>query len=263
MKNWIKIHEICQLYHIGPDSIRYYEKIGLIRPRRDENGYRLYGIQELYRLNVIRDLLSLGFSTIQIRNYLDERSIEKTLALLDEEEMVIEQHIMELKQKRTLVKKRRQAIHHACALPCGIILTEVFPSRSCVVLREKIERDEDIDTLLVRLSSSVEKDPSIIGNCDTGAMIELDEKGQPHYTSVFIVREEDPVDFTLPAGTYLTLSRRGKDGGAEALSQLMEAMQAKGLQADGPLMEFLMIDIHETRNPDEMITQLQVKLYVD
>ena len=40
MKKYYKINEIAKLYHIGVDSLRYYEKVGLISPKRDENQYR-------------------------------------------------------------------------------------------------------------------------------------------------------------------------------------------------------------------------------
>lgn len=44
MKDYYKINEISNLYGIGVDSLRYYEKIGVLIPRRDTNGYRLYGL---------------------------------------------------------------------------------------------------------------------------------------------------------------------------------------------------------------------------
>ena len=62
MKNLYQIQEICRLYHIGADSLRYYEKIGLIQPQRSEGNYRLYSLSDIWRLNVIRDMLKLGFS---------------------------------------------------------------------------------------------------------------------------------------------------------------------------------------------------------
>ena len=41
MKDFYKISEISRLYGVGPDSLRYYERLGLLRPRRDEdNGSR-------------------------------------------------------------------------------------------------------------------------------------------------------------------------------------------------------------------------------
>ena len=57
---------------MGPDSLRYYERLGLLRPRRDEdNGYRLYSLRDIYKLSVIRDLRTLGLSMVQIKEYLD------------------------------------------------------------------------------------------------------------------------------------------------------------------------------------------------
>lgn len=47
MKQFYKIGEISKLYQIGPDSLRYYEELGLLNPTRGENGYRMYGLNDL------------------------------------------------------------------------------------------------------------------------------------------------------------------------------------------------------------------------
>ena len=60
MKDYYKINEIARLYGIGPDSLRYYERLGLLSPRRDTNGYRLYNLNDMYKLTVIRDLAEAG-----------------------------------------------------------------------------------------------------------------------------------------------------------------------------------------------------------
>lgn len=33
MKKYFKIGEIAKLYHIGTDSLRYYEKLGILTPK--------------------------------------------------------------------------------------------------------------------------------------------------------------------------------------------------------------------------------------
>lgn len=40
MEKYFKIKEISTLFNIGIDSLRYYEKIGLIKPKRGKNNYR-------------------------------------------------------------------------------------------------------------------------------------------------------------------------------------------------------------------------------
>lgn len=83
MKKYFKIGEISRIYDIGVDSIRYYEEIGIIKPERSESGYRLYSIHDIWRLNVIRDLRSIGFTMEQIRKYLENHNTASSLKLLD------------------------------------------------------------------------------------------------------------------------------------------------------------------------------------
>ena len=63
-KDTFKIGELSKLFDIGVDSIRYYEKVGILHPvRNDENNYRMYTIDDVRRLALIRELLGLSFST--------------------------------------------------------------------------------------------------------------------------------------------------------------------------------------------------------
>ena len=72
MKDYYKIAEISKLYNIGVDSLRYYERLGVIKPHRDTNGYRLYDLKDMYKLTVIRNLRELDFSMAQIKEYLED-----------------------------------------------------------------------------------------------------------------------------------------------------------------------------------------------
>jgi MerR family copper efflux transcriptional regulator len=57
---------------VSIDTVRYYERAGLLSPRgRLPSGYRRYSNQELARLRSIRRAQSLGFSLNEIRELLD------------------------------------------------------------------------------------------------------------------------------------------------------------------------------------------------
>lgn len=75
MKNYYKISEISKLYGIGVDSLRYYERLGILTPKRDTNGYRLYNLTDLYKLNIIRDLCNLTIGA-----FLSMPSIKQNIA---------------------------------------------------------------------------------------------------------------------------------------------------------------------------------------
>ena len=51
-----KIGELSKLYNIGVDSIRYYEKVGILNPiRNEQNNYRMYTTEDLRKLTMIRE----------------------------------------------------------------------------------------------------------------------------------------------------------------------------------------------------------------
>ena len=59
----LKIGELSSQTGISTEAIRYYERIGLLpEPERAENGYRLYGEEDVERLRFIRSARSLDFS---------------------------------------------------------------------------------------------------------------------------------------------------------------------------------------------------------
>ena len=117
MKNFFKIGEISKLYGIGVDSIRYYEEIGIIKPKRSESGYRHYSIHDIWKLNVIRDLRSIGFTMEQIRKYLNHHTVSSSLSMLEEEKEAISKQMQHLQKLQKNVEHRLNNIHSALSLP--------------------------------------------------------------------------------------------------------------------------------------------------
>jgi len=63
--------ELAQQTGCNPETIRYYEKLGLMPGTpRDENGYRAYGDDLVRRLRFILRARQLGFTIEQIRSLL-------------------------------------------------------------------------------------------------------------------------------------------------------------------------------------------------
>ena len=126
MKQFYKIGEISKLYQIGPDSLRYYEELGLLNPTRGENGYRMYGLNDLWRLNVIRDLRKLNFPMEKIASYIRSRSVATTKELLNEELSIIDTHIQTLTQLRENVSERLNTLYEAEIQPIGNVGSDFF-----------------------------------------------------------------------------------------------------------------------------------------
>ena len=66
----MNIGEVAERSGLPAKTIRYYEEIGLIAPRRDPNGYRAFGEADLHRLAFLGRARALGFSIEDCRTLL-------------------------------------------------------------------------------------------------------------------------------------------------------------------------------------------------
>lgn len=84
------IKEVEKLLQMTPYSLRYYERMGLINPGRDENGYRNYSEKDIQRLKRIRFSRELEIPVENIGAILDDSTSFQT---------VLEEHINKLSSK--------------------------------------------------------------------------------------------------------------------------------------------------------------------
>lgn len=73
----MNIGDVAAASGLPAKTIRYYEDIGLIAPKRGENGYRSFDESDLHKLSFVARSRSLGFSTEDCRALLqlyDDRS---------------------------------------------------------------------------------------------------------------------------------------------------------------------------------------------
>lgn len=66
----MNISQVARRSGLPAKTIRYYEEIGLIRPRRAANGYRAFDEADLHKLAFIGRARSLGFSIEECRRLL-------------------------------------------------------------------------------------------------------------------------------------------------------------------------------------------------
>jgi len=53
--------QLARITGVSTDTLRHYERKGLLKPRRSPNGYREYPHQSVNRVTLIRNALAIGF----------------------------------------------------------------------------------------------------------------------------------------------------------------------------------------------------------
>lgn len=105
----LKIGEVAKQTGIGIETLRFYERSGLLdRPARTEGGYRLYDEEALLTLEFIKRAQTLGFTLDEIRQIIaDSRSGHSPC---DEVREIVRERLRELDERMRQMRKYRNAL---------------------------------------------------------------------------------------------------------------------------------------------------------
>lgn len=103
-----QVKDIMQMCGISRDTIKYYEKQGLIEPSRNDNGYRVFDTFNVEKLKKILDLRDLGFTVQEIIEMALEEATERDAESLVKLRKRTEEAIRGLHQKLEKIRVYEQ-----------------------------------------------------------------------------------------------------------------------------------------------------------
>jgi MerR family copper efflux transcriptional regulator len=113
------INELSKRTGLSSHTIRFYEKSGLIKGKRDEsvktNKYFHYDEETVEKLELIRDAKSVGFTISEIEQLMDawynnKLTIPEKLAVLDEKLLSIDERIKQLKGMKKMISQFKEDV---------------------------------------------------------------------------------------------------------------------------------------------------------
>ena len=113
----MNIGDVAERTGLPPKTIRYYEDIGLIRPRRSENGYRQFRDSDLHKLAFLGRARSLGFSIEDCRTLL--ALYEDRGRASGDVKRVAAQHLEKIDAKLAELQAMRDTLAHLVAECAG------------------------------------------------------------------------------------------------------------------------------------------------
>ncbi|MFW1851751.1 MerR family transcriptional regulator [Acinetobacter guillouiae] len=112
------IGELSEQLNLSRDTIRFYEKLDLIRPLTRNNGYKDYSKQDLQQLQLIQVAKNLGFTLAEIKQILD---------LVNVNEIPAEQFHMILKDKLSVIDEKILQLQNIQNLLENLVVGEACP----------------------------------------------------------------------------------------------------------------------------------------
>lgn len=113
------INELSKRTGISTHTIRFYEKSGLIKGKRDENvksnKYFHYDDETVEKLALIIDAKSIGFTISEIAQLMDawynnKMTIADKLSVLEEKLVSIEEKIKQLKEMKKMIAQFKKSV---------------------------------------------------------------------------------------------------------------------------------------------------------
>jgi DNA-binding transcriptional MerR regulator len=75
MDRSMRIGDVARACGVSTDTIRWYEKQGVLAPvHRERNGYRVYGAETIERVRVVRRAIAVGFSIAELARIFRQRA---------------------------------------------------------------------------------------------------------------------------------------------------------------------------------------------
>lgn len=94
----MKIQDVAQEIGISADTLRYYEKEGIVAPMRGENGYRYFDEDDIMILKYVVVLKYAQFSLSEIRDIMREPDQETLDECVQNYQNLLSSKIVELNQ---------------------------------------------------------------------------------------------------------------------------------------------------------------------
>lgn len=209
MKNYFLISEFAKLRGININSLRYYEKLGLLKPAYidEKTNYRYYSAEQLTLLNKIILCIQLGISLREMATYIDEDGNLQSQRLLEQGKAVAQKRIEEMQNNLNYIELSLRNIEE----------NKEFEGREGMYFRN-IEERKVITTELYNSRTEVKKLVSEISEIykaaqkkgyfpilPAGQILKIDKEGNLSirlFLEVLNCREDDDGVQTFPAGQY-------------------------------------------------------------
>lgn len=269
-KSIFYIGELSKLFHISVDSIRYYEKMGLLTPLRNpDNGYREYTLNDVQTLTLIREMLSLGFHVDQMKDFVQNRTIDTTIKLLEEEIATINESILNLYEKKNSIQSRLDTVKECISNDnFEKVKLVTMQKRNGIMITDENLPDNYVDYYMVRYMNETRNKINAIGYCDCYTLdIEGSNPESKYFRTknVFFLTDSfsNHNNFSLPAGSYLSLFYSGSlEKTKLLLPKLYKYAKIHHLNIIGDPIELCHIDNYETSIESEYITEIELPVEI-
>lgn len=283
MKPGFTVGETARICSIPADTLRYYDKIGLIRPSvMGENGYRYYKYEDFLFLNMIKYLKKLGMPLADMKKLFDRRCKEATrqnfFLQLDQINQQIEElqgirlqllrniHYFDLTDNLDLEKQEPEIREYPDRL--AILSHGESVKRKSRIKEQNVSADFSKGKSYDMLLSDVLEELGQENFWSMGPSICVKAKGdilsgrfdRPRAAGNMLVGESQSNKAKkVPGGSYACLYHGGSlEHMGASYERLLDFINDNDMEITGDICEIFLVDTIDTKIDEELVTHIQI-----
>lgn len=244
----LTISQMAKLNNISTQTLRYYDKIGLLKPYicGENNKYRYYRMPQCAVLDIITYMKSLNMSLEQIKKYLNTADHEAFTKDLIDRQGKIQKEISRLESVQNIINRKIQDNKKYSHLPAdGIPYIELIPQRTIYKFDTKInyyynDNSSESYEYMLRLFKKhlAEKNPYMEYFYNVGSIMKKNNFINKNFVSTeLFIFLEDGHPFTeseiIESNTYLCMTCENSDHETNYINVLLDTIQKNGYQIIG------------------------------
>lgn len=209
MKNYFLISEFAKLRGININSLRYYEKMGILKPAfiDNSNGYRYYSLEQIPILNNIILCIQLGIPLKELLDLIDEEGNLQSQKLLEKGKVVAQKRIEEMQNNLDYIEFSLKSIEGNKEFEGREGKYTRYIEERQVLVSDYFENILEAKTMIKEVAKiyKIAQQNNLVPILPAGQIIEINREGNIKYRCFLKLvngeREHEKI-LSIPAGIY-------------------------------------------------------------
>lgn len=271
MEDKMTIGEFAKLKNTTQETLRHYEKIGLLSPVsvNPVTGYRYYSIFQYEKLSTILELRQLGMSLADIKKFFEERNVENALELLEgRHETLLEEIETLVRLEKKISHKIRHLKHYSDFQNLNDFEIKTFPNRK-ILIWEKDLSNHVADYGYVLLERYIKDIAPIFAENRYGMKISEETSEGKHMFLLIEDETEISKEYLselqmIKGGEYACMFFRENEEKIDGyLEETLRELKKRGMERQGDIVMIAQLDLSVVGNIDQILYEIQIPIKKD
>lgn len=268
-KKYFTTGEFAKLANVSKQTLIFYDKIGVFSPEyKNENNFRYYSLNQFDTLDTLISLREIGLSLDHIKEYLNNRSPEKALALLYKENESINKQIKNLQIINRKIENKIAFIKEGVRERHNLNPYIMECEEEFLIISDVESHDPKVIMMsIIKFINYCKEKQFLNAGYPICAMVKKEDLNKNHFNNLSTIyfkvhnKINDEKLFVKPKGIYACINHKGSyETTYKSYKKLLEFIKSNHYEVVGNAYENGVLECFSCSAEDEFLTQIAIEV---